>query len=151
MTSKNRMSVEELADMLIENLASPVRQAVNWKRALCSQRGRFIGAWLWDAELDGGGEKNAKGESAVARAHRYEAAKAVCRACPERATCLSAARSDPLAEGIYGGELINNRSRPEGTPRGHRQGSRGPRLPVEGDDLRDQEDALADHGEAAAV
>ncbi|AXQ62129.1 WhiB family transcription factor [Gordonia phage Skysand] len=123
---------------------SPAQRAVNWRVALCCAD-RFQGRWLWDAELDGGGEKNAKGESSVARADRHEAAKTVCRACPERLVCLAAGRSDPRAEGIYGGELI---TRTEGLHRGHRQGSLRAGLPASGSDLRREEDAV-DHSSHA--
>ncbi|WAA19686.1 WhiB family transcription factor [Gordonia phage Dalilpop] len=119
---------------------SPAQRAVDWRRALCCAD-RFQGVWLWDAELDGGGEKNAKGESSVARADRHEAAKTVCRACPERLACLTAARSDPRAEGIYGGELI---TRNEGLSRGHRQGSLGAGVPAQGPEVRGPSDAV-DH------
>ncbi|WGH20838.1 WhiB family transcription factor [Gordonia phage Commandaria] len=89
-------------------LLSPAQLAVDRAEAVCCQP-RFQGSWLWDAELDGGGQKNAKGESAVAKRDRHNAAKAACRACTQRAACLAAALIDPLAEGIYGGELIEKR------------------------------------------
>ncbi|UTN91419.1 WhiB family transcription factor [Gordonia phage Outis] len=107
-------------------LLSPAQLAVDHRQASCCQE-RFRGSWLWDAELDGGGEKNAKGESSVARRNRHEAAKAVCRACTQRGACLAAALADPLAEGIYGGELFPSRPR-ESTPGGHREDSGEPGL-----------------------
>lgn len=122
---------------------SPAQRAVDWTEAECCSD-RFVGSWLWDAELDGGGEKNAKGESAAARALRHTAAKLVCGVCTQREACNAAGRSDPYAEGIYGGELIVRTQ--EGSKRGLREGLGGPRLPVGGDDLRDQEDALAHRG-----
>ncbi|AKJ72386.1 transcriptional regulator WhiB-like [Gordonia phage GTE8] len=106
-------------------LLSPAQLAVDRREASCCQP-RFQGSWLWDAELDGGGEKNAKGESAVARRGRHEMAKAVCQACTQRVQCLAAAQLDPLAEGIYGGELIQNRSPKE--TRGLRSDPPGSRL-----------------------
>lgn len=115
---------------------SPAQEAVDQTRALCSPSGRFKGAWLWDAELDGGGEKNAKGESSVARAYRHEAAKSICRICPERQVCLNAARRDPAAEGIYGAELITNLSNPKGFSHDRlRRDTRETELPSSGTDL----------------
>ncbi|QAU07301.1 WhiB family transcription factor [Gordonia phage NosilaM] len=107
---------------------SPAQLAVDHRQALCCDD-RFPGRWLWDAELDGGGEKNAKGESSVAKGDRHEAAKAVCRACNQRSLCLAAALSDPKAEGVYGGELFPIEPK-ESTPRGHRADPKEPGLPA---------------------
>ncbi|AXQ61375.1 WhiB family transcription factor [Gordonia phage Marietta] len=114
--------------MIPLSLISPAQRAVDRHEALCCQE-RFMGSWLWDAELDGGGKKNAKGESAVARRNRHEGAKYVCRACSQREVCLAAALTDPLAEGIYGGELIMNRTQ-EAPPDGLRQDSGESRFPA---------------------
>lgn len=118
----------EIPMELLTSLASPVRQAVNPHRSLCNSP-QFIGSWLWDAELDSG-VKHGKGETAQSKAIRHEAAKAVCRACPERDTCLAAAKSDPDADGVYGGQLFTKAKEVKRGRNGQSPG--GARLRAEG-------------------
>lgn len=79
---------------------------INHARALCSTTYRDQ-AHLWDAEIDGGSEKHAKGESAKQRQVRHSIARGICNMCPERLVCLWVGKSGPGRQGMYGGDLVN--------------------------------------------
>lgn len=70
-------------------------------KALC----REYPAQLWDDRLDGG-ERSARGEDELGKFIRHGVAMKICARCPITIECYFAAMSDPLAKGIWGGELI---------------------------------------------
>ena len=74
------------------------------RKALC--RTQYADqAHLWDAELDGG-TKHAVAETAKDREIRHAVAKAVCSTCSQVLVCRWIGINDPMARGIYGGQLV---------------------------------------------
>lgn len=79
---------------------------INTARALCSTTYRDQ-AHLWDAEIDGGSEKHAKGESSKQRKIRHSIAQAICSTCPEQLVCRWVGMNQPGRQGMYGGDLVD--------------------------------------------
>ena len=63
-------------------------------------------AYLWDAELDGN-VKHGVAETAEQRAVRHAEAKEICNTCSQSMICRWIGMNDPLARGIWGGELVS--------------------------------------------
>lgn len=75
------------------------------RKALC--RTQYANqAHLWDAELDGN-VKHGVAETAEQREARHLVAKAVCHTCTQSLVCRWIGINDPLARGIWGGELVS--------------------------------------------